>query len=130
MVERARRSVGATVAACRLAYREGIAANLGGGTHHSLTCSSPTDALIDLMVGYGAASSESCTAGLCLYAHLCISAQCGLSTHESRCLQAVAQTFEFNGHRGSAGMIGWPTLREVLNRTRRFHSSAQAEGAN
>jgi len=35
MVERARRSVGATVAACRSAYREGIAANLGGGTHHS-----------------------------------------------------------------------------------------------
>jgi acetoin utilization deacetylase AcuC-like enzyme len=35
MGERARRSVGATVAACRSAWRDGIAANLAGGTHHS-----------------------------------------------------------------------------------------------
>jgi acetoin utilization deacetylase AcuC-like enzyme len=35
MSERARRSVGATVAACRSAWSEGIAANLAGGTHHS-----------------------------------------------------------------------------------------------
>ena len=35
MSERARRSVGATVAACRSALSEGIAANLAGGTHHS-----------------------------------------------------------------------------------------------
>ena len=35
MVERSRRSVGATVAAVRCALVEGIAANLAGGTHHS-----------------------------------------------------------------------------------------------
>jgi acetoin utilization deacetylase AcuC-like enzyme len=35
MAERARRSVGATIAACRLAFREGISANIAGGTHHS-----------------------------------------------------------------------------------------------
>lgn len=35
MAERARRSVGATVAACRVALREGLAANLAGGTHHA-----------------------------------------------------------------------------------------------
>ncbi|HYF17808.1 MAG TPA: histone deacetylase, partial [Ramlibacter sp.] len=35
MAERARRSVGATVSACRSALREGIAANLAGGTHHA-----------------------------------------------------------------------------------------------
>jgi acetoin utilization deacetylase AcuC-like enzyme len=35
MAERARRSVGATIAACRSALREGIAANAAGGTHHS-----------------------------------------------------------------------------------------------
>jgi acetoin utilization deacetylase AcuC-like enzyme len=35
MVERARRSVGATVAACRTALREGVAANIAGGTHHA-----------------------------------------------------------------------------------------------
>jgi len=35
MAERARRSVGATIAACRLALREGISANIAGGTHHS-----------------------------------------------------------------------------------------------
>ena len=35
MVDRARRSVGATVAACRVALREGVAANIAGGTHHS-----------------------------------------------------------------------------------------------
>ncbi|MDO8250557.1 MAG: histone deacetylase [Rhodoferax sp.] len=35
MVERARRSVGATVAAVRSALQEGIAANLAGGTHHA-----------------------------------------------------------------------------------------------
>lgn len=35
MVERARRSVGATIAAARDALREGVAANLAGGTHHA-----------------------------------------------------------------------------------------------
>ena len=35
MAERARRSVGATVAAARTALRDGIAANLAGGTHHA-----------------------------------------------------------------------------------------------
>jgi acetoin utilization deacetylase AcuC-like enzyme len=35
MAERARRSVGATIAACRNALRNGIAANIAGGTHHS-----------------------------------------------------------------------------------------------
>jgi acetoin utilization deacetylase AcuC-like enzyme len=35
MAERARRSVGATVAACRTAFREGLAANIAGGTHHA-----------------------------------------------------------------------------------------------
>jgi acetoin utilization deacetylase AcuC-like enzyme len=35
MAERARRSVGATIAACRAAFREGVAANIAGGTHHS-----------------------------------------------------------------------------------------------
>lgn len=35
MAERACRSVGATIAAARLALREGIAANLAGGTHHA-----------------------------------------------------------------------------------------------
>lgn len=35
MVERARRSVGATIAAARAALSEGVAANLAGGTHHA-----------------------------------------------------------------------------------------------
>jgi len=35
MAERARRSVGATVEACRCAQSEGVAANLAGGTHHA-----------------------------------------------------------------------------------------------
>jgi acetoin utilization deacetylase AcuC-like enzyme len=35
MAERARRSVGATVAASRVAMQEGVAANLAGGTHHA-----------------------------------------------------------------------------------------------
>ncbi len=35
MVERSRRSVGATIAACRAALIDGIAANLAGGTHHA-----------------------------------------------------------------------------------------------
>jgi acetoin utilization deacetylase AcuC-like enzyme len=35
MVERSRRSVGATIAACRFALEDGIAANLAGGTHHA-----------------------------------------------------------------------------------------------
>lgn len=35
MAERARRSVGATVSAARDALREGLAANLAGGTHHA-----------------------------------------------------------------------------------------------
>jgi len=35
MVERARRSTGATIAACRAAIDEGVAVNLAGGTHHA-----------------------------------------------------------------------------------------------
>ncbi len=35
MVERSRRSVGATIAAARAALAEGIAGSLGGGTHHA-----------------------------------------------------------------------------------------------
>jgi len=35
MVERSRRSAGATIAACRTAFKEGIAVNLAGGTHHA-----------------------------------------------------------------------------------------------
>ena len=35
MVERARRSVGATISAARTAMKEGLAANLAGGTHHA-----------------------------------------------------------------------------------------------
>lgn len=35
MVERSRRSVGATLAACAAAAAEGVAANLAGGTHHA-----------------------------------------------------------------------------------------------
>jgi acetoin utilization deacetylase AcuC-like enzyme len=35
MAKRARRSVGATISACRVALREGIAANIAGGTHHA-----------------------------------------------------------------------------------------------
>jgi acetoin utilization deacetylase AcuC-like enzyme len=35
MADRARRSVGATIAACRIAFRDDIAANIAGGTHHA-----------------------------------------------------------------------------------------------
>ncbi|WP_298924604.1 histone deacetylase [uncultured Ramlibacter sp.] len=35
MADRARRSVGATITACRAALAEGIAANIAGGTHHA-----------------------------------------------------------------------------------------------
>ncbi len=35
MVERSRRSTGATIAASRAALRDGVAANLAGGTHHA-----------------------------------------------------------------------------------------------
>lgn len=35
LVERSRRSVGGTIAACRAALNDGLAANLAGGTHHA-----------------------------------------------------------------------------------------------
>lgn len=35
MVERSRRSAGATIAACRAAMEHGVAVNLAGGTHHA-----------------------------------------------------------------------------------------------
>jgi acetoin utilization deacetylase AcuC-like enzyme len=35
LVERARRSIGGTVAACRAALADGVAVNLAGGTHHA-----------------------------------------------------------------------------------------------
>jgi acetoin utilization deacetylase AcuC-like enzyme len=37
MVERSRRSVGATIAACRAALVKGAAVNLAGGTHHAFS---------------------------------------------------------------------------------------------
>jgi acetoin utilization deacetylase AcuC-like enzyme len=37
MVERSRRSVGATVQACRAALADGVAINLAGGTHHAFS---------------------------------------------------------------------------------------------
>lgn len=37
LVERSRRSVGATVAACRAAFDHGCAVNLAGGTHHAFS---------------------------------------------------------------------------------------------
>lgn len=37
MADRARRSVGATIAACRAAFQDGLAANIAGGTHHAYT---------------------------------------------------------------------------------------------
>jgi acetoin utilization deacetylase AcuC-like enzyme len=38
LVNRARHSVGATIAASRSALRDGISASLGGGTHHACYC--------------------------------------------------------------------------------------------
>lgn len=35
MVERSRRSAGATIGACRAAHADGVGANLAGGTHHA-----------------------------------------------------------------------------------------------
>jgi len=35
LVERSRRSAGATIAACRAALEDGVAVNLAGGTHHA-----------------------------------------------------------------------------------------------
>ncbi|WP_431276865.1 histone deacetylase family protein [Variovorax ureilyticus] len=35
MVERSRRSTGATIAACRAAFAEGVSGNMAGGTHHA-----------------------------------------------------------------------------------------------
>lgn len=37
MVERSRRSTGATIAACRAAVAEGVSVNLAGGTHHAMS---------------------------------------------------------------------------------------------
>lgn len=37
MVERSRRSTGATIAACRAALHDSIAVNLAGGTHHAMS---------------------------------------------------------------------------------------------
>jgi acetoin utilization deacetylase AcuC-like enzyme len=37
MVERSRRSVGGTLAACRSALEDGVAVNLAGGTHHAFS---------------------------------------------------------------------------------------------
>jgi len=39
LVERARRSAGATLAAARVAFEDGVGANLGGGTHHAFAAS-------------------------------------------------------------------------------------------
>lgn len=38
MVERSRRSAGATISACRAACEDGVAVNLAGGTHHAHAC--------------------------------------------------------------------------------------------
>ncbi|MCG8351064.1 MAG: histone deacetylase, partial [Chloroflexales bacterium] len=37
LVERSRRSAGATIAACRAALSDGVSVNLAGGTHHAFS---------------------------------------------------------------------------------------------
>jgi acetoin utilization deacetylase AcuC-like enzyme len=60
MAERARRSVGATLQACRAAWTDGVSANLAGGTHHA---------------------SASTGGGFCVYNDLAVGARLAQAEH-------------------------------------------------
>jgi len=62
MVERSRRSAGATIAAARVALREGVAANLAGGTHH---------AFVDRGEGYCVFNDVAVAARVLQHTHRC-----------------------------------------------------------
>jgi acetoin utilization deacetylase AcuC-like enzyme len=62
MVERSRRSSGATIAAARVALREGVAANLAGGTHH---------AFVDRGEGYCVFNDVAVAARVLQHTHRC-----------------------------------------------------------
>jgi acetoin utilization deacetylase AcuC-like enzyme len=65
MVERSRRSVGATIAAARSALAEGVAANLAGGTHHaSASRGSGYCVFNDVAVATRLLQAEACEVGL------------------------------------------------------------------
>jgi acetoin utilization deacetylase AcuC-like enzyme len=64
MAERARRSVGATLQACRSACTDGVSANLAGGTHHA---------------------SAGAGGGFCVYNDLAVGARLAQAEHARNC---------------------------------------------
>jgi acetoin utilization deacetylase AcuC-like enzyme len=87
MVERARRSVGATIQAARAALAEGVAANLAGGTHHA---------------------SADRGGGYCVFNDVAVAArlmQAEVHRHERRLLRAVVIDLDVHQGNGTAAIF-------------------------
>lgn len=93
MAERARRSVGATVSAARDALREGVAANLAGGTHHA---------------------SADTGSGFCVFNDLAVAArlmQAEWQRHHRQLLRVVVVDLDVHQGNGTAAIFrGDPTV--------------------
>ena len=60
MVERSRRSVGATIASARAALAEGVSGNLAGGTHHAHADRGSGYCVFSLLAPFSTMSSSNC----------------------------------------------------------------------
>ena len=84
MAERARRSVGATLAAARSALRHGLAGNLAGGTHHAYA-------------GKGS--------GFCVFNDVAVAARCrqaeGAQAHPGRAQPLQVAVIDLDVHQGN-----------------------------
>jgi acetoin utilization deacetylase AcuC-like enzyme len=97
LVERARRATGATIAAARVALAEGVAANLGGGTHHAFADSGRGFCVFnDVVTSLRTLRAEGC-AGRVLVIDLDVHQ--GDGTHALLAADADAFTLSLNGFR-------------------------------
>lgn len=83
MAERARRSVGATIAACRSALQDGVAGNLAGGTHHAYADRGSGFCVFnDIAVAARLMQAERARAGVKTHPHLLRVAVIDLDVHQ------------------------------------------------
>src|SRR5439155_2620633 len=97
LVERARRSVGATLAAAGAALDDGVAANLGGGTHHAFADSGRGFCVFNDVVVSIRALRAAGSVGRVLVVDLDVHQ--GDGTHSCLLADTGAFTFSVNGSR-------------------------------
>jgi acetoin utilization deacetylase AcuC-like enzyme len=97
LVERARRSVGATLSAAKAALADGVGANLGGGTHHAFPAAGRGFCVFNDVVVAARALRRAGRANRILVVDLDVHQ--GDGTHAALMEDAEAFTFSINGFR-------------------------------